>query len=148
MAGTPVWGSPQPGQDWGTPSHVSMGYPPGQGRTGVSPGHVSIGYPPGQDRTGVPPPLSQVRMGYPLPPASSGCGIPPPPSQVRMGYPPARTGIPSSPGTEQQSGHLLRGGRYASCVHAGGLSCFCLSHERRLIKEYFFQICNCCVSIT
>ena len=31
-----------------------------------------------------------------------------------MGYPPQ---------TDQHSEHLLRGGRYASCVHAGGLAC-------------------------
>ena len=28
--------------------------------------------------------------------------------------------------TEQQSKHLLRSGRYASCIHAGGLSCHCI----------------------
>ena len=28
--------------------------------------------------------------------------------------------------TDQHSEHLLRGGRYASCVHAGGLSCGCM----------------------
>ena len=32
-------------------------------------------------------------------------------------------GVPSPHSTEQYSEHLLRGGRYASCVHAGGLSC-------------------------
>ena len=48
-----------------------------------------------------------------------------PPSQVRMGYPLAQTGVPPIlPKTEEQSEHLLRGGWYASCVHAGGLSCF------------------------
>ena len=26
---------------------------------------------------------------------------------------------------EQHREYLLNGGRYASCVHAGGLSCFC-----------------------
>ena len=38
----------------------------------------------------------------------------PPPSQVRMG------------GTQlgQHREYLLHGGQYASCVHAGGLSCF------------------------
>ena len=55
-------------------------------------------------------------------------------ARTRVGYPPSRTGVfsPSQertgvsappPETEQQSKHLLRGGRYASCSHAGGLSC-------------------------
>ena len=39
-------------------------------------------------------------------------------SLVPMGVPP-----PPNQETEQQSEHLLRGGRYASCVHAGELSC-------------------------
>ena len=38
--------------------------------------------------------------------------------------------------TEQQSEYLLRGGRYASCVHAGGLSCLsnALKCRRQLSK--------------
>ena len=40
-----------------------------------------------------------------------------------MGYPPARSGW-GTPRIGQQKEYLLRGGRYASCVHAGGLSCF------------------------
>ena len=52
------------------------------------------------------------------------------PSQVRGYYLP-RWGTPSPdrsqargyPLPEQHSVYLLRGGRYASCVHAGGLSC-------------------------
>ena len=35
--------------------------------------------------------------------------------------------------TEQHSEHLLRGGRCASCVHAGGLPC-------NVILIYFFQV--------
>ena len=30
--------------------------------------------------------------------------------------------------TEQHSEHFLCGGRYASCVHAGGLSCYNCEH--------------------
>ena len=48
-------------------------------------------------------------------------GTPPRPG---TGYHPKceiRWGTP--PPTDQHSEHLLRGGRYASCVHAGGLSC-------------------------
>ena len=42
-----------------------------------------------------------------------------------MGYPPRHgTGYPPPPETDQHSEHLLRAGRYASCVHAGGLSCY------------------------
>ena len=64
---------------------------------------------PGQDRTEVPFP--QTGLGYLL-------------SQDRTGVPPStRTRVPPSK-TEQHSEHLLHGGRYASCFHAGGLSCF------------------------
>ena len=47
--------------------------------------------------------------------------------QAWRGYPPCPrldgvTPLPHQE-TDQQSEHLLRGGRYASCVHAGGLSC-------------------------
>ena len=45
-----------------------------------------------------------------------GMGFPHP----EMGYPPARDGVP--PGIGQQMEYLVRGGQYASCVHAGGLS--------------------------
>ena len=68
-------------------------------------------YPPGQDRTWVPP--SQVRMAYPQP-------------EQDWGTPwPGQDGVlpPPPPRTERQSEHLLRGARYASCIHAGGLSC-------------------------
>ena len=40
-----------------------------------------------------------------------------PPRQVRMGW-----GIPP-PRIGQQMGNLIRGGRYVSCLHGGGLSC-------------------------
>ena len=59
-----------------------------------------------QGLDGVPPP---VRTGWA-----------PPPHQDWMGYPPPRQD------TDQHSEHLLHGGRHASCVHAGGLSCFYL----------------------
>ena len=53
-------------------------------------------------------------------PTDGGGGGPapgtPPAGGPRPGYPP--------PHQEQHSVYLLRGGRYASCVHAGGLSCF------------------------
>ena len=40
------------------------------------------------------------------------------------GVTPASVGTSPPPSrTDQHSEHLLRDGRYASCVHAGGLSC-------------------------
>ena len=52
------------------------------------------------------------------------------PSQVWMGYPPLDE-------------HLLRGGQYASCVHAGGLSCSSvfipLPTQVMLFEEVIFQ---------
>ena len=55
-----------------------------------------------------------VRLGYPEP----GQGYP------TMGYPqPGQVGYRPLPGTEQQSKHLIQRGWYASCIHAGGLSC-------------------------
>ena len=57
----------------------------------------------------------QVQMGrYPL----SRDGVGTPSGQGR--YPPSRV---CTPRIEQQMEYLIRGGRYASCVHAGGLSC-------------------------
>ena len=41
-----------------------------------------------------------------------------------LGYPQLGQGYTPLPETEQQSEYLLRGGRYASCVHAGGLSSY------------------------
>ena len=50
-----------------------------------------------------------------VPPVRSGWGVPWP----GMGYP-----CPPSPGIGRQMEYLIRRGRYASCVRAGGLSCF------------------------
>ena len=75
---------------------------------------------------------SKMRTGVPWVPLAprSGRGIPHPADggYPRMeGYPLSKTGwgipppeAPSPP--HQQSEHVLRGGRCASCVHAGGLS--------------------------
>ena len=68
------------------------------------------GYPPIGVRTG----------GYPrYTPACPTLDGGTPSVQVWMGLPP-----PTGQETEQHSKHLLRGGRYTSCIHAGGLSCF------------------------
>ena len=58
---------------------------------------------------GVPQPASQSgpARGYP-------CQV-----QLRL-----RQGVPPPPGTGQQMEYLIRRCRYASCVHAGGLSCY------------------------
>ena len=96
----------------GTPV-LDGGYP----RTGYSPGQVSNGVPsdgvlPGQ--TWSTP--SQVRTG-----GTTGKGIP----LARDGVPPARSGwgYPRMCTPWPEMGYLIRSGRYASCVHAGGLSC-------------------------
>ena len=84
--------------------------------------------------------------GYPSPSPSHntstgsmsflGVGYPSDWSQVRIGGTPwwgnpcqgctplARDGV--HPGIEQQLEYLARCGQYASCVHAGGLSCLCV----------------------
>ena len=45
------------------------------------------------------------------------------------------------PQPEQHSVYLLCGGRYASCVHAGGLSCFCAKKDW-IFKEEMAQMTN------
>ena len=109
-----------PSQIWGVPhlrSEVGGGY---LARSGLG---------------GVPHPMSGVG-GYPI----SGPGGTPSPEEDPMsgrGYPMSGRGYPMSGGgypisrpsphcTEQHSEHLLRGGRCASCVHVGGISC-CIS---------------------
>ena len=95
----------------GTPSQVPpimtwpRGYLPGYPQQGTP-----TGYPPGR----VPHP-GQNRGGYPA--GSTQVGYPP--GQIRMG------------GTQlgQQKKYSLHGGRYASCVHTGGLSCFAVILE-------------------
>ena len=89
-----IW--PSPGGRRSTPSSLHPeggGVPPSQGR-----------YPPVQGK-------------YP----PSRVGTPPPP---RVRNPLSKVGIPHPKReTEQHSEYLLQGRRYASCVHAGGLSC-------------------------
>ena len=74
-----------------------------------------MGYPPTRSGWGTPP----TRSGWGTPPTRSGWGTPRP-GLDGGGVPPPR---PSLDKTEQHSECLLRGGRCASCVHAGGLSC-------------------------
>ena len=126
--GTPILpdrGTPFPGLDRGVPPfQVWMeGTPfPGQG----SVPHPR-GYPHQQD--GVPLHLDLGR-GYSLhqedrvPPCPGLDGVPPIQQDWMGVHPcPKLDGSPHQE-TEKHSQHLPRGGRYASCVHAGGLSCF------------------------
>ena len=88
-------GYPIPGLDGGGVHHPRSAWAGGGGTWGI--------------------PLDQVRMGYP-PPPGPGMGYPP---DLGWGNPPPDLGW----GSPRHSEHLLRGGRCASCVHAGGLSC-------------------------
>ena len=109
-------GLPQPGQDGGVGTQPSpdRGVP----QPGQDGGYHSQGW-------GTPP-----IQGWGIPPvqrwgtSSSRDGVPPPIPHPEMG-------TPSSVG--QQVEYLIRGGRYASCIHAGGHSC--LNNV-----NYFFSI--------
>ena len=95
----------------GTPSQVRTGVPPSQFRMGGGYPYLRSGWGifpiPVQNR-GTPP---SAGWGYPHPPLA-GWGIPP--IQV-----PGQDWGGGLPKLEQHSVYLLRGGRYASCVHAG-----------------------------
>ena len=88
---------------WGIPSFPMGGTP-----SFLTHGGTAIrtdGVPSHQDWMGIPP---RDWMGVPQ--VRTGWGYP---SNVRTGW-----GTP----IRKQSGHLLRSGRYASCIHAVGLS--------------------------
>ena len=93
------------------------GTPPGDTRVRYPPrGGIWVRYPPGGTRVRYPPGGTRVRYppgGYPgqVPPGGGGYPgqVPPPGGGTRVG---------------QQKEYSLHGGRYASCVHAGGLSCW------------------------
>ena len=111
-------GVPHP-RSWegGTPSQVWVGRVPHlRSRWVPWPGLDDGGYPgyPPRLEMGYPP---RPGMGYPL--LRPGMGYPP---HLEWGTPPDM-GQGTPPQTGQHSEHLLRGGRYASCVNAGGLSC-------------------------
>ena len=93
----------------GYPVQVWMvGGNPGQGwMGGATPSQVWGGTPAKSGWWGVPHPRSGW---WGVPPTMTGWGTSP--HHDWMGYPP-----------KQHSEHLLCGGRYASCVHVGGLSC-------------------------
>ena len=117
----------------GDPGPVPPPPPPPPGGGGGVPGSGTPP-PPGGGGTQVryPPPGGGGGGGYPgpvppPPPGGGGGGVPgsgtPPPPR---GYPGQVPPPPGGGGTRvgQQKEYSLHGGRYASCVHAGGLSCF------------------------
>ena len=93
-----------------SPSHITSTGP--MSLLGVPKWLVAGPFPDPLDQGWGTPPPSQLKMGgtpwwgYPLP-------------RPGMGYPP-----PPRPGIGQQMEYLIHRGRYASCVHAGGFSCF------------------------
>ena len=141
-------GYPIPGLmvGWSTPSQVwwwGLGVPnPRSGYWGVPhlrsdgggypiPGLDGGGYPiPGLMVGGTPSQVWMVRVPRVSPSEVWFVGVPGEPPPWLDGVPPTMTGwgTPSmigwgSPPPHQHSEHLLHGGRHASCVHAGGLSC-------------------------
>ena len=94
-----TWATPRPGQDRGG---GYLGYP--QARSGQGVPRVPPGARSGWEGTHDTPPRPGQDGGY----------LRYPPSQVRMG---------GYPGTGQHMEYLISGGQYASCIHAGGLSC-------------------------
>ena len=159
----PDWGVPQPGvcDPWlgyppwlgATPArgHTPQGTPhpqPGQDRGYIRQGAPTWGTPwPGQDRgypsQGYPPwgtPSSLARSGWGYPSQGGNC----------LWYPLARSGQGGTPargyppGTGQHMEYLISGGRYASCIHTGGLSClFFYSQYSDRGKEIIFSSSRC-----
>ena len=107
----------------GTPSQIQVGgYPildPGRGVPAQGTPLPGMGAP----AWGTPPHLAGGTPCLGYPPLLPGRGAP-----AQGTPPPTWQGVPAQgtppPQQEQHSVYLLRGGRYASCVHAGGLSCF------------------------
>ena len=107
--------TPPPGGTW-------SGTPPPGGYPDTPPGGYPVRYHPPRGGTRTPP--GGTRSGTPL------GGYPDPPGGVPSQVPPPGGGTQVG----QQKEYSLHGGRYASCVHAGGLSCCnIISH----FGEYF-----------
>ena len=125
--GTPVRYTPR-GGFWVPPRgevsgqvHPPRGYPgqvPPGGGPGTPPGGTPVRYPPwgGLGTPGGYPSQVHPRGGFWVPPRGR--------YPVRY-TPPGGSRYPPRGGTQvgQQKEYSLHGGRYASCVHAGGLSC-------------------------
>ena len=105
--GVPRSGTPP---EWGVPGSDT---PPGGYPVRYPPGGTQVRHPPRGGYLGQVPPLGGTRSG--TPPGGYPGQVPP-------------RGVPRPPrgGTRvgQQKEYSLHGGRYASCVHAGGLSCY------------------------
>ena len=106
------------------------------------------GYPrqvPIPDGGGYPHPVPMKGGGYPILLVGRGTPIPDlgwgvPPIQVRSQV---RTGGGGwHPQLEQHSMYLLHGGRYASCIHAGGLSCLYLNLSIHLASLIYIWLVN------
>lgn len=133
---------PGPGRGVGTPlPGPSRGYPLPRSRQGVPSSRSrwgGVGVPPNWEGVppvseGVPPTweggyTTPTWEGVPLPPCL-GRGYPSPPCLGR-GYPPQIPGR-GVPPTAQRSVYLLRCGRCASCVRAGGLFSVVISDKSR-----------------
>ena len=103
----PYMGVPRPGPDGGGVSHPALDR--GGGSTPArSSTPSSLGHTP----------LARSRRG-------GVTQVPPPPG---MWYPPSQLG--------QQKEYSLRGGRYASCGHAGELSCFYCKEKSRRVAPF------------
>ena len=124
-----------PSNDGGRGDYIypaDQGVPP-SGQQGVGYSHPANGG-TASFLMGVPPffPIggyTLVKTGWGTALSILAGNTPPSPSRLDGGTHPLAglDGVPSScQETEQQSERFLRGGRYASCVHAGGLSCYWL----------------------
>ena len=142
----PTRGTPLPGLGGvppGVPPHLGLGggptqsTPPSRSRWGPTQGTPLPGL--GGVPPGVPPHLG-LGGGPTQSTPHPGLGGGPP------GVPPPRQGGPAR-GTppDQHSVYLLHGGRYASCVHAGGLSCICIRFQLLQLEQVvakFEKECN------
>ena len=101
-------------------------------------GTLMGGYLPPRSRWGVP---GQVPMGVlPLPgPDWGGTLTRVPPSPAGYPHPPGQVQMGGGTRVGQQKEYLLHGGRYASCVHAEGLSCYIVVMELLMLLSAAFD---------
>ena len=120
------WGGgvPQPSQDGGVPQ--PGGCPP-QGTPLARSGSTRLGSPPVKVRMGGLPQPGGTHLGCPQP-GQDGGGTPARGALTQGNPPPPRTG--------RHMEYLISGSRYASCIHAGGMSCF-----------YVFSVNRCSVYV-
>ena len=101
---------------------------PGPARGGTLPGPAGgVPWLGGYLARGVPWPGGYPGRGGTLAGGYPGRGVPWPGGTLARGYPGREGGYPGQEGGTQLGQHreyLLHSGQYASCVHAGGLSCY------------------------